>query len=521
MSENTEKKNETPLKGHTREGKELNPPFLANGMRMKNSSWFDERLPEMLWAILVIGNLERDRALEYFRYIAKYVQVNQDCFNVTLTGIASLPDDKRKAFIKYFSSYSEEVNLILRILLLFPNLPAYGDWKEIYSNPDPTSDWQKLADAVLKSAFHQSQEATDCRWIKILCVILGGKLQFPRAMEETVRGILEYPNFGDMKSVRPSIRAMEITPAPEENGGESIWATSFWKYCFDNTGCFPEEAVNKKIQLRQEKLSEEMEESRKVYFPQTKEIRNKLIDHFFETSKTSSIDSRHEGAFGLALYGLSLFIEIIFYRTPLSVTGRLGLRALVEVYITFSYLLQKERVEPRVWDDFRSYGTGQVKLVYLKLQEINSTVSSIELDAMDMIANEDKWLEFVSINLGHWDSANLRKMAEEVGLKDLYDKYYNYTSGFMHGNWGAIRESVFQKCVNSLHRFHRVPTYDLPLMPSVTVDALGIMNKILDCLSLAYPSFEPRFIEAKQADPDKQKGEDGKSAEDPKENISE
>ncbi len=58
---------------------------------------------------------------------------------------------------------------------------------------------------------------------------------------------------------------------------------------------------------------------------------------------------------------------------------------------------------------------------------------------------KDKWVEFIPINLGHWDSANLRKMAEEVKLKDLYDKFYNYTSGFMHGNWGAVRESVYQK----------------------------------------------------------------------------
>jgi len=117
---------------------------------------------------------------------------------------------------------------------------------------------------------------------------------------------------------------------------------------------------------------------------------------------------------------------------------------------------------------------------------------------MDLIANEDKWVEFIPINLGHWDSANLRKMAEEVKLKDLYDKFYNYTSGFMHGNWGAVRESVYQKCVNPLHRYHRVPTYDLPLMPSVTKDTLEITNKILECLAVAYPNFDLKFTEAKQ-----------------------
>lgn len=86
-------------------------------------------------------------------------------------------------------------------------------------------------------------------------------------------------------------------------------------------------------------------------------------------------------------------------------------------------------------------------------------------------------------------------ISEEVGLKELYDKYYSYTSGYMHANWGAIRESVYQKCFNPLHRFHKVPIYDLPLMPSVTADAMNITNSILDCLSEAYPEFNPRLTE--------------------------
>ncbi|MDD2537670.1 MAG: hypothetical protein PHU61_04260 [Candidatus Absconditabacteria bacterium] len=68
------KKNESTLKQHKQKKKELNPPFLAHGFNMKTSSWFDERLPEMLWAVLIIGNMERENALVFFRYVAKYVE---------------------------------------------------------------------------------------------------------------------------------------------------------------------------------------------------------------------------------------------------------------------------------------------------------------------------------------------------------------------------------------------------------------------------------------------------------------
>lgn len=484
------KKNQTGLSGHKKEGKVLNPPFLAHKMNLSFSSWINDRLPEMLWAVLIIGQLERENALNFFRYIGKFVEKNPDCFDITITAISKLPDEKRKELIKYFSDYSIEVSEILRTMLLFENIPAYSDWKEFLPAINPEIDGQRIADSVLKVYSHQSQEATDCRWVKILCLVLGDKMRLPT--EEHVREILEYPNFGDMKRVRPFIRASEIVKDPTVLV-DFTWPTEFWNAGFEKTACIPEEVVSSKMQERQKKLSEEMENARNHYFKETVDARHKLIDHFFNIMKTSNSDTRFEGAFGLALFGLSLFVEIIFYRTPLSITGRLSLRALVETYITFKYLLLKESSEPRVWDDYRSYGLGQVKLVYLKLDEMEKKSSSIDKDYLERLANEDKWLEFVSINLGHWDNANLRQLSEDTGLKELYDRFYNYNSGFMHANWGAVRESIYQECLNPLHRFHRLPIYDLPLMPSVTDDALEIINDIFECLSVAYPEFKTRI----------------------------
>jgi len=85
----------------------------------------------------------------------------------------------------------------------------------------------------------------------------------------------------------------------------------------------------------------------------------------------------------------------------------------------FKYLLQKEKKETRIWDDYRCYGTGQLKLLYLKLKEMGQEISSIGIDDLDYLANEDKWIEFVPINLGHWDSTNLKKSARKLGLKNF------------------------------------------------------------------------------------------------------
>lgn len=487
--------NETKLSGHKRIKKELKPPFMQIP-NLKPSSWIDERLPEMLWAVLVIGNIERAKALDFFRYIAGYVDKNRDCYDITLTGISKFLVNKREEFIKRALSWSDEIKIVLRPLALFPGLPAVDVWRSFLGQSEPKGDWPKLATGVSKTLWHQSEEATDCRWIKILCLNVGGKAHFPSSLDgenDLLKEIREYPNYGDLRKVRPSIRAAEIGFGLTSEVGGSVWARDFWQYCFDETGCLPVEAVSEKNKKRQKEFTDETETARKYYFEETKKIRNKLFEHLLTTSKTSAIDSRHEGAFGITLFSLTLFIEIIFYRLPLSITGRGNLRMLVEAYIVFKYLLKKEKEEPSIWDDYRSYGSGQLKLVYLKLKELEEQISSVDINELADLANEDKWVEFVAINLGHWDSVNLRTISEEVGLKTFYDKFYNYTSGYIHANWGAIRESVYQKCVNPLHRLHRVPTYDLPLMSSITIDAIEVTNYILESLSEAYPKFEFRL----------------------------
>ena len=91
----------------------------------------------------------------------------------------------------------------------------------------------------------------------------------------------------------------------------------------------------------------------------------------------------------------------------------------------------------------------------------------ISLDDLQRYANEDMWQEFTTISLKSWAERNVRKMAEEAGVKDTYDRYYDWSSGYVHGHWGAVRDSVFTVCLNPLHRYHRIPFVPRLDMPSV------------------------------------------------------
>ncbi len=473
---------ETNLKGHTKDKKILLPPFLSHDMNMTTSSWFDSRLPEMLWAVLIIANLERSTALNFFRYIAEFISRHNDCLDVTITWISKLDSIRRKEFLEYMLNYSDSIKEILKWLLLFPELPIYEDLKNLLPEPKLNEDWAMLWESVWKAFWHQSQEATDCRWIKVLCMIVWWKIRFSKETEHLVKWILEYPNYWDMRSVRPQIRAMEMW-----SNEKSDWAEKFWITSFDSTHCLPEEIAWWGLQNYKKKILQGINFSRDFYLEELNRINQILVDAFIKNGQAITVDARLDGIFWIVFFAISLFEEVILYKSSTSIGSRLSLRALVEARITFEYLLVKESSEEKIWEDYRGYGTGQMKLIHLKLDEIENKPFSINPEEIELIVNEDKWLEFTPINLWHWDSTNLRKMSEDVWLKDLYDKYYDYTSSFMHSNWWAVRTSVYQKCMNPLHRYHRIPSFTLPIMPDTTLDSTSIINDMLRSLARVYP----------------------------------
>jgi len=166
------------------------------------------------------------------------------------------------------------------------------------------------------------------------------------------------------------------------------------------------------------------------------------------------------------------------------------------VNITLAYLLVKDDAE--LWRMYRNYGTGQAKLTFLKLikRDSKDLPQHVDIELLEQLANEDMWQEFVSIDFGHWAKLDVRRMAEEAGVKDVYDAYYVWPSGFVHGHWGAIRDSVFDLCANPLHRFHRIPRAMRVDMDDVCFDAIDIVNRVLHLLDQAYPSFSARFDKA-------------------------
>lgn len=476
-------KSRTPLTGHSHIGKELLPPFAQLnsklGGKMVFSSWANERLPEMIWAGLIRAHVDQEHAIRLFRRILTYINRHEKhdlLSNITITGIAGLQPPLREELIKFILEPSEAA-YALSSLKLFKSLPARDSWLKFL--PDTQPDIELLMTAVGATLWHQSQEATDCRWLRIMAQVVTGKVKFPAELAETVKALYGYPNVGDQRHVRPTVRAFEMTPDSLDTV-DMTWPNAFWDEAWHNTPCFTlaDKVTAKPVQVvvTRQKVSE-------VY--------DSLMFHWKNSHATTAINARHDAVFGMTFYSIRILEELLGIGVGTGILGRLGIRTILEIHINLKYLLSQD--DEALWKRWRTYGSGQAKLNALRFDDNVEPPKYIATENIEQIAGEDIWEEFLSISLGSWSGADLRKLSEKAGLKETYDKHYSWTSGYVHGTWGPVREACFQACGNPLHRLHRFPA-ERSLQDTVE-EAAELVDEILNDLDRAYPTFLNRVTQ--------------------------
>jgi Family of unknown function (DUF5677) len=484
------------LEDYRRQGGTLTPPLATLPGTTVFASWKDAGLNEVLWAALLCGELDRETYLALFRQIVvnarSSVPNRQDTY-VTHSVLSVLPDAVFDIIVQPLLQDSR-ANDVLRSLLLLESLPDRHHWARNLSAPDIETHSVFLMQGVATCLDHQSQEATDIRWLKICYfAMVCDRIHFPQQMHEMIEGFRLYPDYGDQRKVRPSVRALEIglrmnqdsSGAPQEVPPALVsvvpkaWNEAFWKECFIKTPCIPiTQAVVPVVNAD-------------AYLRELFEVYKNLSDHFILTTSSTDIDARHDATFGITLFAINLAIGAGRGNVHRRAEGRLILRTVVENYITLKFLEQKD--DTTIWLQYRNYGVGQSKLSLLKNLRTEDLPEFINLEDLQRYANEDMWQEFTTINLKSWAERSIRKMADEAGVKDTYDRYYDWSSGYVHGHWGAVRDSVFTGCLNPLHRYHRIPFVPRLDMPSVLPDAGKILNLMIEIVNHLYPTFKRRI----------------------------
>ena len=196
----------------------------------------NDRLPETIWSALLISALGRKAALKELRDFLRFVWENPDresLHDCTLTGFANLEDSLRSAVIAYLCR-SDLAKQALAPLLLFETLPARRTWQEKLQVETPDSSAPMvLAEALRPILFHQSQEATDCRWVRVMCAVFGRRTSIPAKELKLFNG---YPHLGDQSQVRPAIRALEGAMSMGQEQ-DLTWPKAFWTKCWEKTPC--------------------------------------------------------------------------------------------------------------------------------------------------------------------------------------------------------------------------------------------------------------------------------------------
>ena len=302
----------TPLASHTRIGSVLATRLSPTNSKLplQLTQWRDDHAPEMLWAFLLASSLDRDVYLELFRKLVIWSKDNLDSpATITQSDVAfsqpvAIPDLTRLSELS-LSQLREFLEPVMSIpggreamtpMLSFDFVPGIDLWRAAVGRSEKPLDWYRVGKAVIPMLDQQSEISTDVRWLKLVVCIASGTLRFPESLRAHEEEILFYPNRGELRSVRPSIRAMEQNfrrPQPAK------WISVFWDECHHETACV--DPSSKDDYPRSEVETIELAKILAARFA--------LIERF-EAISTTHADPKLDGAVGIGLYALALLHEI-------------------------------------------------------------------------------------------------------------------------------------------------------------------------------------------------------------------
>ena len=150
-----------------------------------------------------------------------------------------------------------------------------------------------------------------------------------------------------------------------------------------------------------------------------------------------------------------------------------------------------------LWLKYRDFGYGKAKLINEKYQHNRLSSSVVNLKWINAFGGEKMGKHLVDINLGDWDGNDLRKRSEIADVKDVYDRYYDYTSSVSHSDWLSVNLTGYTWDLNPFHRLQHVPRHHPRLLPSVTPDLIWLLDRQLSILKQAFPDIEfdfPQFL---------------------------
>lgn len=465
-------KGRTPLTNHLRKKGVFITPLNQIG-NLQINSWIKDRLPEYLWIGLILNHYEdRNEGLEKCLRILTYIKnLNLDFYVPLFSKIINLQENLQVRIFKFIQyEVASDVLSPLTIIFSFSKYPVFTNVFGNYYDFEKQKDL--LSILVTKMYDHQSNFSTDIRYCVVYFSIITDHLKMPLDM---MKRIPEYMKFDhdaeEMHMLRPFIRSTEITPILDEKNKEYL--DTFWDGISNMTDCKP-------IYIKFENNADEKDVNEYM------QLVSDIFCYYSDLYRVAEpLNQKMLVLIGIATYSYKRFSEIIDYNLYNSISGRTIVRVLIEDYIMMKYLLLEEPEKPNIWEEFQSYGIGQLKLIVEKYrmhaEELKE--SHVEYKYLDFIVNDYMNEEFLNMDTNYFNKKSIREKAIAVNEKELFDIYYDYDSSFEHGLWGAIRECAMLKCDTPGHQFHLIPDCNREQnLKTVWHDAKVLLNRTINLL---------------------------------------
>lgn len=433
-------------------------------------SWRNDGLPDFIWIALILDHYGREDAFLKFSLIFKEIEDSSFQFDsLQLSYIFSLDEPNQVEFYNILLKYVDiEVLSPLTIVFNKNNLFKKYFILESFTVEEKLTILENIVEHY---GTNQSDEATDVQYIILTFYFMVRKNIY---LTEKTREVGDYlyhyqktpHNNEEMRKYRPTVRSMFGAVQNNIYAHYPEFIRLFWRELLKIGGCdlrFGEYE-------NQFSLDEDFIDDIKIEF-------QKLI---IENTETELEDSRFNVILGSSIYALKILSELVECNLRNKVMGRLSLRIIIEVYITLKFIHKKEHEEPNIWEEYQEYGIGKYKMILMKARKVKEFENShLNTELIDALINEQIDEMFLNVEFRYFKK-DMRKRANDVDEKELYDLYYDYESNYAHGLWGAVRESAMLKCINPLHLGHNVPDVLLNHnLADVLPDAIMVFKKLL------------------------------------------
>ena len=484
----TPSRHSSSLEDHRRHKKTLNPPLMQI-QKMVATSWMHTGLPECIWIAAVAGKT-RARAAAHapLDVLDEFVPSEEtDVLDGRISRFSLVPEDRRA---EARTALREQAPFALPEALghafaLYPECPArwlYEDWLA-ENDPDLDRATTYLKELVAPMIPSREPLSAELRLMVIARQVKAGKFQMAHDIE-TAELLSKYPTYLDADGraqVESFVRATWngiIGITDDGTVAEHPWSRYFWRRSYAISSCEWGDHEVEVDEIDEADLPDTTaggtsQQEPSIWdlgkrFAQALQGLGEELRALQTEAELNTFDAEaDEVKLGMASRAFRLLRN--FLMTPLWWTNEMAphlIRSMVDERIVVAWLLKQADAE--LYMKFKEYGRGKRKLFKLKLEELmDSDRSAADEDAEQLHArleaevNQDTMEEFLAIDLGGtFSGKNIREMAKETDLADLYSLSYQPLSAESHGEWGSLVMFDLEHCTNPLHLYHRLGCFD-------------------------------------------------------------